>query len=142
MRALGFEPSGEEVRRMLKEMDDDGSGTIEWEEFLGLMERRIADKIAREEMGALFRLFLGVVNSEEIGGGGAIHTRTWNKRIRAEDIRKVCSVVGERVTEEEIREMVEEGDRDGDGEVTEEDFVRVMRKTVCVYFFWFGSRVC
>jgi centrin-1 len=33
------------------------------------------------------------------------------------------------MTDEELQEMIDEADRDGDGEVNEEEFVRIMRKT-------------
>ena len=35
----------------------------------------------------------------------------------------------EMMTDEELQEMIEEADRDGDGEVNEEEFFRIMKKT-------------
>ena len=32
-------------------------------------------------------------------------------------------------TDEELQEMIDEADRDGDGEVNEEEFMRIMKKT-------------
>jgi centrin-1 len=37
MRALGFEPKKEEVRRILQEIDKAGEGTIRFEEFMDIM---------------------------------------------------------------------------------------------------------
>lgn len=37
MRSLGQNPSDEELREMIAEVDDDGSGSIEFEEFCALM---------------------------------------------------------------------------------------------------------
>lgn len=37
--------------------------------------------------------------------------------------------LGENMTDEELMEMIEEADRDGDGEVNEEEFFRIMKKT-------------
>lgn len=34
MRALGFEPKKEEVKKMIADIDKDGSGTIDFDEFL------------------------------------------------------------------------------------------------------------
>ena len=34
MRALGFEPKKEEIQKMIQDVDDDGSGTIEFPESL------------------------------------------------------------------------------------------------------------
>ena len=37
MRALGFEPKKEEIKKMINEIDRNGSGTIDFNEFLELM---------------------------------------------------------------------------------------------------------
>ena len=37
------------------------------------------------------------------------------------------------MTDEELQEMIDEADRDGDGEIGEEDFVRIMKKS---NLFW------
>lgn len=34
LRALGFEPKKEEIKKMIADIDKDGSGTIDFEEFL------------------------------------------------------------------------------------------------------------
>ena len=41
----------------------------------------------------------------------------------------VSQPLGERMTDEELQEMIDEADRDGDGEVSEEEFFRIMKKT-------------
>ena len=33
------------------------------------------------------------------------------------------------MTDEELQEMIDEADSDGDGEVSEEEFIRIMKKT-------------
>ncbi|MFN9897968.1 MAG: EF-hand domain-containing protein [bacterium] len=37
--------------------------------------------------------------------------------------------LGENMTDDEIQEMIDEADRDGDGEIGEEEFMRIMKKT-------------
>ncbi len=41
MRALGFEPKKEEVKRILQELDRTGEGVIKYEEFLELMTQKM-----------------------------------------------------------------------------------------------------
>ena len=41
MRALGFEPKKEEVRRILQEIDKSGEGVIRYEEFLDIMTQKM-----------------------------------------------------------------------------------------------------
>ena len=38
-------------------------------------------------------------------------------------------IKGETMTDEELQEMIEEADRDGDGEIGEDDFIRIMKKS-------------
>merc|ERR1712007_203333 len=48
MRALGFEPKQEEINKMIGDVDDDGSGTIEYPEFLKMMTFKILKRDPKE----------------------------------------------------------------------------------------------
>jgi Ca2+-binding EF-hand superfamily protein len=41
MKALGFEPNDAEVKQMIDEIDKDGSGTIDYDEFLEMMTAKM-----------------------------------------------------------------------------------------------------
>jgi hypothetical protein len=41
MRALGFEPKKEEIKKMIADIDKDGSGTIDFNEFLNMMTQKM-----------------------------------------------------------------------------------------------------
>ena len=41
MRALGFEPKKEEIKKMISDIDTDGSGTIDFQEFLEMMTAKM-----------------------------------------------------------------------------------------------------
>ena len=41
MRALGFEPSKEEIRKLISQIDVDGSGTVDFNEFLVMMTTKM-----------------------------------------------------------------------------------------------------
>ena len=43
MKALGFEASKPEVAKMIAEIDKDGSGTIDFEEFLDMMKKKMVN---------------------------------------------------------------------------------------------------
>ena len=113
MRALGFEPKKEEIKKMIADIDKDGSGTIDFEEFLTMMTAKMGERDSREEIMKAFRLF----DDDETG------------KISFKNLKRVAKELGENMTDEELQEMIDEADRDGDGEVNEEEFFRIMKKT-------------
>ncbi len=50
MRALGFEPKKEEIKKMISDIDKDGSGTIDFSEFLEMMTAKMSEKDSKEEI--------------------------------------------------------------------------------------------
>ena len=113
MRALGFEPRKEEIRKMLAEVNCDDEGRITLEHFVGLMAGKMNEKDSKEEIMKAFKLF----DDDDTG------------KISFRNLKRVAEELGENLTEEELREMIEEADRDGDGEVNQEEFLRIMKKT-------------
>ena len=113
MRALGFEPNKDEIKKMIADIDKDGNGTIDFEEFLTMMTAKMGERDSREEIMKAFRLF----DDDETG------------KISFKNLKRVANELGENMTDEELQEMIDEADRDGDGEVNEEEFFRIMKKT-------------
>jgi len=113
MRALGFEPKKEEVQKMIAEVDVDGSGRIHYEDFAKLMTVKIMNRDPQEEILKAFRLFA----SDNPAG------------ITFKDLKRVSRELGEKMSDEELQEMIDEADRNGDGIVDEAEFLRIMKKT-------------
>ncbi|KEG12192.1 centrin [Trypanosoma grayi] len=124
MRALGFEPRKDEVRRLLSTNSDERSGgggsggdtetlAIGFAEFMDIMARKMTERDSREEMLKAFHLF----DDDKTG------------KISFKNLKRVAQELGENMTDAELQEMIDEADRDGDGEVSEEEFLRVMKKT-------------
>merc|ERR1712216_881842 len=44
MRALGFEVKKEELKKMISDIDNDGNGSIEFQEFLEMMTGKMGEK--------------------------------------------------------------------------------------------------
>ena len=42
---------------MISDLDEDGSGAIDFEEFLDMMTARMSDKDSREDIEKVFKLF-------------------------------------------------------------------------------------
>merc|ERR1712244_199031 len=49
MRAFGFEAKKEEIQKMISDVDDDGSGTMGYEEFLKMMTHQILSRDLKNE---------------------------------------------------------------------------------------------
>ena len=113
MRALGFEPKKEEIRQMISDIDKDGSGTIDFDEFLEMMTVKMGTRDSKEEMIKAFRLF----DDDETG------------KISFKNLKRVAKELGETISDEELQEMIDEADMDGDGEVSQDEFLRIMKKT-------------
>lgn len=116
LRALGFEPRKEEIKKLILEVDKEKTGKIAFQEFLNLMTEKISDQDANKEIMKAFQLF----DDDSTG------------KISFMNLKRVALELGENLTDEELQEMIDEADRDGDGEVNQEEFLRIMKKT-CLY---------
>lgn len=113
IRALGFEPKKEEIKRMIAEVDKEGTGKLSYSDFLRLMTQKMTEKDSNEEILKAFRLF----DDDDSG------------KISFKNLKRVAKELGENLTDEELQEMIDEADLDGDGEVSQEEFLRIMKKT-------------
>ncbi|PIA45097.1 hypothetical protein AQUCO_01700557v1 [Aquilegia coerulea] len=110
IRSLDQNPTEEELLDMINEVDVDGNGTIEFEEFLNLMAKKMKETDADEELKEAFKVF----------------DKDQNGYISATELRHVMINLGEKLTDEEVEQMIKEADLDGDGQVNYEEFVRMM----------------
>jgi len=107
MRALGLNPTEEELTQMVKEVDQDGNGEVDFDEFCAMMIRRMEDEDGDEEILEAFQVI----------------DRDGDGFITEADLKDLLATLGEKVTEEEIADMIKEVDMDGDGKVSYEEFV-------------------
>ena len=104
---------------MIADVDTNGSGVIDYNEFLDMMTQKMAERDPREEMLKAFR--------------------RWRDRQNLVcNFKRVAKELGENMTDDEIKEMIEETDRDGDGEISVEEFMRIMKKTN-LFWAWDGA---
>lgn len=112
-RALGFQVKKAEIRQLFVDMDKDlSSATVTYDEFVDMVTPRMQNRDSREEIMKVFALF-------DDDNTGAISFK---------NLKRVATELGENLTDEELQEMIDEADRDGDGVINEEEFYRVMRK--------------
>merc|ERR1719163_1932981 len=115
MAMLRIPFDNEELTEAVHEIDLDGSGQIEWPEFLCLMEKfgtnfSIENKFSEErleEMREVFKMF-DADNSGTLDLG---------------ELRDVMKSIGLAPEEWEIRAMIAEVDADGSGEIDWNEFL-------------------
>ncbi|CAI0384107.1 unnamed protein product [Linum tenue] len=57
IRSLGLHPSEGELKEMMRQVDVEGKGSIEFGEFLGLMATKMKENEADQELREAFRVF-------------------------------------------------------------------------------------
>ncbi|XP_068144428.1 calmodulin-like [Drosophila tropicalis] len=110
MRTLGHEPADADLQALINEVNMDGSGAINFEEFLTMMQRKMKKPFQDEELRAAFRVF-------DKANTGYIDKHS---------IAEVFIAVGEHPNSDEMDELIREGDFDGDGKLSFEEFVHLM----------------
>jgi hypothetical protein len=92
------------------QVDADGNGTIDFPEFLTMMARKMKDTDSAEEIKEAFKVF----------------DKDGNGFISAAELRHIMTNLGEKLTDEEVDEMIREADVDGDGQINYDEFVDMM----------------
>ena len=99
MRAMGYTPTQAELEEMIREVDADGNGSLDFSEFLTLMASKLRYNDTEEELLEAFKIF----------------DRDGDQLIRKAEIKHVFEILGEKMTDEAIDDMIELADNDGDG---------------------------
>ena len=110
MKSLGTNPTDSELQDMINEVDADGNGTLEFDEFCQLMARQMQDTNQDEELKERFKLF----------------DKDGNGMISRDELREVMQQLGEKLSEEDIEEMITDADTNNDGQIDYAEFVKYM----------------
>ena len=111
-QSLGFEAKNQTIYQMIGDIDKDGSGEIDFEEFLDMMTAKMSDKDSREDIQKVFNLF----DDDQTG------------HITLRNLKRVAKELGETMSDAELLEMIERADTDQDGEISPEEFYSIMTK--------------
>ncbi|XP_004411877.1 PREDICTED: calmodulin-like protein 3 [Odobenus rosmarus divergens] len=110
MRSLGQNPTEAELRDTVGEIDRDGNGSVDFPKFLGIMARQLRGRDSEEQIREAFRVF----------------DKDGNGLVSAAELRHVMTRLGEKLSDDEVDEMIRAADVDRDGQVNYEEFIRVL----------------
>jgi len=113
LRTLGQSFVESELKELILEIDVDGSGELDFDEFLTLTSRFLVEEDSeamQEELREAFRMY-------DKEGNGYINVR---------DLREILRALDDKLTEDELDEMITEIDTDGSGTVDFEEFMEMM----------------
>jgi Ca2+-binding EF-hand superfamily protein len=118
MRSMGFEPRGDEIKRLMKKFANKKSGNVTRNGFHKIMAYKycttpLRDNRSNDEISRVFNL----LDLDRTG------------LITLDNLKSISKELNEELTEEDLREMISEADQDGDFKINKDEFHNIMKKT-------------
>ena len=110
LRSLGFHMTEKDAEAVYNEADRDGSGYIDFDEFLRLITTHMKEPYTKEELVEAFNIF-----DEDKSG-----------YISANELKSVCMQTGDKMKASELDEIIQEADINGDGQLSIEEFINMI----------------
>jgi len=113
LRMMGLKVSEKALNEIVEEVDEDGSGELEFEEFCILSAKFLIEEdeeSLKEELKEAFRIY-------DKEGNGYITTDT---------LKEILRELDNRLTEDDIEGIVDEVDEDGSGTLDFDEFMDMM----------------
>ncbi|KAJ9468796.1 Calmodulin [Diplonema papillatum] len=111
LKSLGLMPSEWDLAKMMHEVDTDGTGQIEFDEFLALVSKRVTEPDLVDQLKRIFKKFDsdndGFLNAQDL-------------------VYALETYAGTPMTVEEAKEMMHDVDPDGNGKIDLAEFIKLM----------------
>mmetsp|Transcript_25333 Transcript_25333/g.67180 ORF Transcript_25333/g.67180 Transcript_25333/m.67180 type:complete len:119 (-) Transcript_25333:247-603(-) len=118
METLGLKPNQDELNAMIREIDQDGKGEINFNEFVGVMSRKVQPSYTPDDVKAAFRVF-ETPNSGLAPGF-----------VRTQALEKALTTYGtEKLSLEEAQELLQQVDPENSGSINYVEYVNMMCST-------------
>ncbi|KAL8610994.1 hypothetical protein ACOMHN_042610 [Nucella lapillus] len=110
IRSIGRAPTESQLKTLVNEFESRGKRTLTLQEVSAILTKYEFAPETSDNLREAFRIF----------------DKDGNGMVSALELRHVLTSLGEKLTDEEVDEMMREADMTGDGQVNYQDFVRVM----------------
>ncbi|XP_047518558.1 caltractin-like isoform X1 [Pieris napi] len=114
IKALGYEPTKEELQKMINGVDKGLTGKLSFENFETAIMRKIMSLDSDGDIMKSFRLF----DMDDCGF------------ISFENLKQVTKILGIYLSDQEIEEMIDDADKDFDGFISVQEFMRMIKNSV------------
>ena len=99
-----------QAKHMINAVDNDGSGTVDFDEFCTMMERTRMQKVQKDEIRNTFQLF----------------DKDSDGFISQDELRNAMTIFKIDLTEEELGMLVQDADTNGDGQLNYQEFASLL----------------
>ena len=130
MKSLGQNPTMDELKQMIKSVDKDGNGEIDFEEFLILMSQKKGSGSNDPD--------------KELKDAFAVFDKDGSGTISRVELKTLMKSLGQKLSDAELDAMMDEVDTDGNGEIDFKEFKNMMVRTkdaslygICTAFYPF-----
>lgn len=110
LRAIGLNPTEDEVNTMLTSADINHDGVLSFEEFCNLYFMKSNDNLSEQQLITYLTAF-------DRNGDGSLN---------AEELKEVLTTIGERLTNDEMISIIGDFDENHDGKIDISKFARAL----------------
>ena len=108
LKSININITDEEIKEIMTEIDLEGNGEINYDEFISILNRKEKDVDNEEELLKAFKVF----------------DKEGNGLININELKHIMLSAGNNLSESEINNMLTEADTDMDGYINYEEFIR------------------
>jgi len=108
---LGLDDNNGAFVQLLDNIDANRSGKVDFDEFVNLLTVHGSDLTTKEDLERVFTYFWGDDKGDKID---------------INHLRDVCELLGEKLSDEELEEMIFRADVDKDGKVSFDEYYNIM----------------
>jgi len=110
LRAVGKSPTDAEVAKITKEVDPDGRGLLDFQEFLTVVSKDMKNFDNESDLQSAWKVF----------------DRDQKGFVATSELKHVLGSIGESLSAQELEDLIKEADPNASGKIMHDEFIRMM----------------